>query len=109
MTAWKHGGVPDSLHYGTNPRTLDFILVADSAWQYSLTGKIPRSAWAHVYNPYNTDMHAIFYARGPAFKAGYVHPAFENINIYPLICHILGIQPAPVDGHIDMVRSMLNP
>jgi predicted AlkP superfamily pyrophosphatase or phosphodiesterase len=107
MTAWKHGEVPDSLHYGTNPRTLDFILVADSAWQFTLTRKIPGSAGAHGYNPYNKDMHAIFFAKGPAFKSGYTHPTFENINLYPLICHILDIHPAPVDGHIDNVRKML--
>ncbi|NTV83673.1 MAG: alkaline phosphatase family protein [Bacteroidales bacterium] len=107
IKVWKYGEVPDSLHYGTNPRTLDFILVADSAWQYSLTDKVPRSAGAHGYNPYNTDMHAIFYAKGPAFKAGYKHPTFENINLYPLICHILNIKPAAVDGKIDHVKGML--
>jgi predicted AlkP superfamily pyrophosphatase or phosphodiesterase len=109
VTVWKHGEVPDSLHYGTNPRTLDFILVADSAWQFTLTDKIPRSSGAHGYNPYNTDMHAIFYAKGPAFKSGYLHPTFENINLYPLICQILGIKPAPVDGHIRNVKGMLKP
>ncbi|MCU0370165.1 MAG: ectonucleotide pyrophosphatase/phosphodiesterase, partial [Bacteroidales bacterium] len=108
-TAWKNGEMPDSLHYGTNPRTLDFIFVADSAWQYSLTDKVHGSAGAHGYNPYNTDMHAIFYAKGPAFKKGYIHPIFENTNIYPLICYILGIEPAPVDGSVRNVEGMLNP
>jgi alkaline phosphatase D len=106
-TTWKHGEVPDSLHYGNNPRTLDFIFVADSAWQFTLTDKISNSAGAHGYNPYNKDMHAIFYAKGPAFKPAYLHPAFENIHLYPLVCELLGIPPAPVDGHIDYVKGML--
>jgi alkaline phosphatase D len=108
LSAWRHGEVPDSLHYGTNPRTLDFILCADSAWQFTMTGIVPRSRGAHGYNPYDTDMHAIFYATGPAFKAGYRQPTFENVDLYPLICHILKIAPAPVDGRIERVSGMLN-
>lgn len=108
LTAWKHGEVPDSLHYGTNPRTLDFIVVADSAWQFTMTGKVMRSLGAHGYNPYNKDMHAIFYAKGPAFKAGYKQQTFENTDIYPLICKILNIPPAPVDGKLEKVSEMLN-
>lgn len=107
LTAWEHGNMPDSLHYGTNPRTLDFIVVADSGWQFTVTDKIPKSLGAHGYNPYNKDMHAIFYAAGPAFKSGFIHPTFENINLYPLICEILGLEPAPVDGDIRNVREML--
>jgi alkaline phosphatase D len=109
VMVWKHGEVPDSLHYGTNPRTKDYIMVADSAWQFSLTEKVPHSSGAHGYNPFNTDMHAIFYAQGPAFKENYIHPTFGNIDLYPLICQILGIEPAEVDGHIDHVKDMLKP
>jgi predicted AlkP superfamily pyrophosphatase or phosphodiesterase len=108
LSTWKHGHVPDSLHYGSNPRTLDFILVADSSWQFTMTGNVPRSLGAHGYNPYDRDMHAIFYARGPAFKAGYKQPTFENTDIYPLICKILNIPPAPVDGRLEDVKGMLN-
>jgi predicted AlkP superfamily pyrophosphatase or phosphodiesterase len=108
ISAWKHGEVPDSLHYGLNPRTLDFVLVADSSWQFTMTGKVPRLPGAHGYNPYNSDMHAIFYARGPAFKIGYLQPTFENVDIYTLICHILEIPPAPSDGRFERVKGMLN-
>lgn len=107
ITAWKHGEMPDSLHYGTNPRTLDFILVADSAWQFSLTDKVRRSGGSHGFNPYNTDMHAIFYATGPAFKKGYIQPVFENTGLYPLICRILQLEPAPVDGKTGDTEGML--
>ncbi|MBW6460083.1 MAG: ectonucleotide pyrophosphatase/phosphodiesterase [Bacteroidales bacterium] len=109
VSVWKHGEVPERLNYGRNPRTRDFILVADSAWQVSLTGRHSNSAGAHGYDPFKKDMHAIFYAKGLAFKQGYVHPTFENIHLYPLICEILGIEPAPIDGHIDYVKEMLRP
>jgi len=52
-------------------------------------------------------MQAIFYAEGPAFKVGYKSPTFENVNIYPLICYILGIKPAPNDGKLENIKALL--
>jgi alkaline phosphatase D len=52
-------------------------------------------------------MHAIFYAIGPAFKENYKHRTFNNIDIYPLIAHILGLEPAKVDGSLENVIEML--
>jgi len=52
-------------------------------------------------------MHAIFYATGPAFKNGYLHPGFDNIDIYPLIARILDLEPAKVDGDIENVKGLL--
>jgi alkaline phosphatase D len=106
-SSWKHGEVPEYLHYGTHPRTGDFILVADSAWQVTMKDDSPGPGGAHGYDPRNTDMHAIFYAYGPAFKEGYVHPSFENIHLYSLICHILGVVPAENDGNLEPVKGML--
>jgi alkaline phosphatase D len=52
-------------------------------------------------------MHAIFYAAGPAFKKDYVHPTIENVNLYILFAHILGLNPAETDGSFDNVKQML--
>jgi len=108
VAIWKSGDVPERLHYGTNPRTLDFILVADSSWSIGWrkdNGKF--DGGAHGYDNANTDMHAIFYATGPAFKGSYIHPTFENTNIYSLICNILDLEPADTDGDIENVAGML--
>jgi alkaline phosphatase D len=107
VTAWKQGELPERLHYGTHPRTLDFIVEADSAWQVLFSERHSRSFGAHGYDNANRDMHAIFYAMGPAFRKGHVHPTFENIHLYPLICRLLGIPPAPVDGSIEFTQGML--
>jgi len=107
VEVWRHGQVPPQFNYGTNPRTGDFILVADSSWQVTHRDHAPMPGGAHGYSPFNTDMHAIFYAAGPAFKTGYEHPTFENTNLYILICKILGIDPAPNDGDIRNVQDML--
>ena len=105
---WKSGTIPERFHYGTHLRCLDFVLLADSSWIVSWR-EVPEPfrGGSHGYDNRNTDMHAIFYAMGPAFKEGYMHPRFENIHIYPLICHILDLEPADVDGNIASVKNML--
>lgn len=107
IKAWKHGEVPEHLNYGSHPRTLDIILVADPGWIVTWEERDSYSKGAHGYDNNNFDMHAIFYATGPAFKKGIVFPTFDNIDIYPLIAEILGLKPAEVDGKLENVKEML--
>jgi alkaline phosphatase D len=108
ITAWPKDRVPAHLNYGTHPRITDVVVVADSSWSVG-TSPDPSgyTGGAHGYDNSNTDMHHIFYAEGPAFKSGYLHPPFENVDIYPLIAEILGLDPAPVDGRLEDVNGML--
>ncbi len=107
IKAWKHGEVPEYLNYGHHPRTLDIILLADSSWIVELEEEETYERGAHGYDNTNTDMHGIFYATGPAFKENQTHPTFENIDIYPLVANILGLEPAKVDGKLENVTGML--
>lgn len=109
ITAWRREEVPAQLHYGTHPRIPDVVLVADSSWSVG-TSPDPSgyTGGAHGYDNRNTDMHHIFYAAGPAFKSGYVHPPFENVQIYGIIAHILGLEPAPTDGDISVVEDLFS-
>jgi hypothetical protein len=52
-------------------------------------------------------MWATFIADGPAFRHGTVLPPFENIQVYNLLCAVLGLRPAPNDGDDRLVRSAL--
>lgn len=105
---WKAGEVPARLNYGTNIRCMDIIVCADSAWRIkSKRDGRPGSLGDHGYDNRNTDMHAIFYATGPAFKKNHLHPTFNNVDLYPLMAHILGLVPAEVDGEFDNVFGML--
>jgi alkaline phosphatase D len=105
--SWKSAEMPEKFHYGTNRRTLDFVLLADSAWTIvqNPARRVPMGA--HGFDPDNPNMHAIFYACGPAFKDGYQAGSFNNIDLYPLIARLLGLRPATVDGTIDKVAGML--
>jgi predicted AlkP superfamily pyrophosphatase or phosphodiesterase len=61
----------------------------------------------HGYDPALPSMHGILIAHGPAFRRGIEAPAAENIHVYPLLCAVLGLQPAPVDGDDRLVRALL--
>ncbi|MCD9575999.1 ectonucleotide pyrophosphatase/phosphodiesterase [Flavobacterium soyae] len=104
---WKSTEVPKRLHYGTNPRVHDFVIEADKGW--SLVGKESThiNGGTHGYDNDEKDMHAIFYAKGPAFKVDKIVPTFQNVSVYPLIAHILGLQIDQVDGKLSDVKSML--
>jgi len=108
LKAYKKADVPSRLHYGTHPRIQDIVIIADSSWSI---GTRPDgssySGGAHGYDNANSDMHAIFYAAGPAFKKDYSFDQLNNIDIYNLICRILKIKPAPNDGNPDHIRKLL--
>lgn len=107
VSVWPSGEVPGRLHYGSNPRTMDYVLVADSGWAVHMERGKQMAAGAHGYDNRNTDMHTIFYAIGPSFKSGYSQPTFDNVDLYPLACRIIGLEPAPNDGTLENVEDML--
>jgi predicted AlkP superfamily pyrophosphatase or phosphodiesterase len=107
LKVWKKGDVPRRLHFGTNPRIGELVLLADSSYCLTYNNSYTISGGAHGYDNRNTDMHAIFYAEGPAFKVGYRFQSFENVNIYSLMAFILKLKPVVTDGKIQNVRLML--
>jgi hypothetical protein len=52
-------------------------------------------------------MKAIFIATGPDIRPGVTVNSFENVNVFPLIARILGLQSGPVDGKIGVLQGML--
>ncbi|NQV49015.1 MAG: alkaline phosphatase family protein, partial [Candidatus Marinimicrobia bacterium] len=112
LQVWKKDSLPERLHYGLNPRVMDFVVTADLHWSIGWHSReYPENfvGGTHGYDPKYKDMHAIFYATGPAFKHGYVHPTVENVNIYPLIAKILDLEPAKTDGALENISRMLKP
>jgi len=110
LKVWKKQETPAHYHYGTHKRIFDLVVEAEAGWGLEMEKRRPDySLGTHGYDPANQDMHAIFYATGPAFKKGYVHPAFENVNLYSLLAELLSIEPALTDGSLEAVSGMLKP
>ena len=62
----------------------------------------------HGLDPDLKEMHAIFYANGPAFKNNVKTGSVKNIHLYPLMCKLLGIEvPANIDGDLNELKHIL--
>ncbi len=107
IKAWKNTELPERLHYGSNPRIGNLIVIADSSWSISSTEYKIKNKGAHGYDNTNSDMFAIFLADGPAFKKHYKQPPFRNVDIYGLVAKILNLKPAKTDGNLKEVSGML--
>ena len=107
VSVWKRGEVPERFHYGNHPRTHDLIVLADLGYVLGWSWRNYTFRGNHGYDNQERDMHGIFYAKGPDFKAGETIPAFKNLHIYPLLAHLLGIQPARSDAELEPVKKAL--
>ncbi|MDZ7362397.1 MAG: ectonucleotide pyrophosphatase/phosphodiesterase [candidate division KSB1 bacterium] len=112
LQVYRKAELPERLRYSQHRRIAPIIGIADEGWKISRRGNQNpaedfRVTGEHGYDNQLASMHAIFIARGPAFKTGAVVPPFQNIHLYHLICAILNLPPAPNDGNLDSVRVML--
>ena len=108
MKAYRREELPAHLHYGTHPRIPAIVLIADPGWTIGLRSLPGRySKGDHGYDWKWRDMHAIFYAEGPAFKKGFVADTVYNVDIYNIVTGILGLAPAPNDGHPERILPLL--
>lgn len=101
---WRKQDIPSYLHYGSNARVGDIVVSPDIG--YVIYDGAVTAGGTHGYDPTLQEMHAVFRAIGPDFKhIGLPH--FENVNIYPLLCKLLGIVPARNDGSLANVEKMM--
>lgn len=61
----------------------------------------------HGYDNILPEMHPIFLAHGPAFRKNFTKQAMNSTDLYPLLCHMLGISPLPNNGSFDNVKDVL--
>ena len=95
--------MPANLHYGKTDdeydRVGDIILIPNWPKMFNLHN-YKMNVGTHGFNPFTVpEMHATFYAWGPAFKQHVTIPPFKNVDIFPLVNSILGLpEPKGIDG-----------
>ena len=103
---WRKHELPPQWHYGKHPRVPAIICQMDEGWSTASRERIarwPRSGvrGAHGFDPALPSMRAIFIARGPSIRDGVVVPAFDNVDVYPLLMRLVGLPAASNDGDGD--------
>ena len=117
VTCWKKKDIPDRLNYKQGKRVAPIICSTEEGWVTTNHKRyedwlddiedVSQPRGAHGYDNTLESMRATFIAHGPAFKKGYVAEPFLNVDVYNVMCTILGLTPAPNDGDLKRVNGML--
>ncbi|XP_045575262.1 ectonucleotide pyrophosphatase/phosphodiesterase family member 2 isoform X1 [Salmo salar] len=107
--------LPKRLHYANNRRIEDIHLLVERKWH--IARKSPEGgkrhpgkcgfAGDHGYDNKINSMQTIFFGYGPMFKFKTKVPVFENIELYNVMCDLLGLKPAPNNGTHGSLNHLL--
>ncbi|CAB3996662.1 Ectonucleotide pyrophosphatase phosphodiesterase family member 3 [Paramuricea clavata] len=103
--------LPKRMHFSKSRRIDDIIVLGDPGQLISVnsTRRSRCIRGTHGYDNMNPDMWSIFMARGPSFQKGKVVEHFSNLEIYNLLATLLKIEPAPNNGTMGSLNSLLVP
>lgn len=115
FTTYLSSETPSHWHYqakdDSTGRIGDIVLVAKWPYIFSPAGSSSRNPapGRHGYDPRTVkDMHATFYAWGPAFKEQLLIPSFENVHLYPLVAALLQLPyQHKTDGRHEVLEKIL--
>uniref|UniRef100_A0A4W6BM90 Ectonucleotide pyrophosphatase/phosphodiesterase 2 n=1 Tax=Lates calcarifer TaxID=8187 RepID=A0A4W6BM90_LATCA len=114
--------LPKRLHYANNRRIEDVHLLMERKWHIARRihcgeicfRKMPEKLRTrcgffgdHGFDNKITSMRTIFMGHGPSFKFQKRVPEFENIELYNVMCDLLGLKPAPNNGTHGSLNDML--
>jgi predicted AlkP superfamily pyrophosphatase or phosphodiesterase len=112
LAVYRREQVPERLHYRDNPRIAPIVGMLQTGWAITMRTR-PRAmsidAATHGFDPTATEMGALFIASGPAVRRGVVLPPFPNVDVYDMLCGVLGLAPQPNDGNPATARRILAP
>ncbi|XP_036791344.1 ectonucleotide pyrophosphatase/phosphodiesterase family member 2 isoform X1 [Oncorhynchus mykiss] len=107
--------LPKRLHYANNRRIEEIHLLVERKWH--IARKSPEGgkrhpgkcgfAGDHGYDNKINSMQTIFFGYGPMFKFKTKVPVFENIELYNVMCDLLGLNPAPNNGTHGSLNHLL--
>lgn len=110
MACWRKGEIPRRLRYGSNSRVAPIFCLPHTGWTITTrhwVAKAEPELGNHGYDPADPAMAAVFIGHGPAFRRGVRLPAFDNVDVYPLLARLLGVSPEPNEGDLQELSGGL--
>lgn len=112
---YRKAEIPAHLNYRDNPRIGDLLIVPDRPWIIQVlpvgdgSTPVPHLKGMHGYDPVaNREMDALLIGVGAPFKPGARVESARNVDVAPLILHLLCVAaPAGIDGDFNRVRGLL--
>jgi len=106
--AYLRGEVPERLHYRSDPRIGDVVVIMEDHFIIGRAARPPReNSGNHGWDPAVPNMAAIFVVSGPGVPAGKTIPMFDNIEVYDFMARALGLRAAPNDGHAGRLAELI--
>jgi predicted AlkP superfamily pyrophosphatase or phosphodiesterase len=109
---WRKSELPAAWRYGTHPRIPPIVCQVDVGWRVQGRQNPPQQQpikGEHGFAPEDPSMRSVFVANGLSFRSGVRLPPFDNVDIYPLLAHLLNIEPAANDGDLAPLQPALEP
>jgi len=111
---YRRKDVPADLHYNANAREGDPVVIPTGPYSIRAHGPpagqpdSPPIPGHHGFDPHTMpEMKASFFAAGPDILPGKTVSPFENVNLYPWIAHILGLNAPKSDGELNILAGTL--
>lgn len=100
--------IPDEYHWKNNRRIPPIFIDPEVGWVItSSRSDLPPGRGEHGWPPDESMSYSTFYARGPAFREGEVVRPFNTVDLYPLMCKLLGIDPRSNNGSMENIKAVL--
>jgi len=102
MDCWQREDIPARLAYGTNPRVGEIFCLAEPGWSIvSGTPRTPIAGGTHGWDNGDPKMQSLFIAAGPDIAPNEAFVRLDNVDVYPLLAALVGVDPLAHDGDDD--------
>ncbi len=108
LHAYARADIPASYRLRNFPAAGDVLVEIDPPGLLSECSLLKfNPVGMHGWNPLPYDsQRGIFYAKGPGIRRGTSVPSVENVNVVPLLIHLLGLKdPGGLDGRFENVSG----